>query len=91
MAIFAVVLVTAINLCIVGAMSLLAIHGDGSKSEMPWVLAIGTLWVLAFTARSIPLANKGDTKAAASMAAKAIPYALVVMIVGLIAFSLLRG
>jgi hypothetical protein len=79
-AIVAVIAVTIINLAIVVASSVLAIHGDGTPGEMSLVLVVGSLWVLAFVARSIFMVTKGARGQAVSTSAKAIPYALLVLV-----------
>ncbi|GAA0760312.1 hypothetical protein LRH25_00535 [Ideonella azotifigens] len=79
-AIVAVIAVTIINLAIVAASSVFAIHGDGTPGEMSLVLVVGSLWVLAFAARSIFTVTKGARGQAVSTSAKAIPYALMVLV-----------
>ena len=80
LAIVAVAAVTVVNLALVAASSLLAIHGDGTAGEMSLVLVVGSLWVVAFAARSIFMVTKGERGHAVSNSAKAIPYGLLVLL-----------
>ena len=76
----AVIAVTIVNLALVAVSSIFAIYGDGSAGGMPLILVVGSLWVLAFTARAIFMINKGERGSAVSTTAKALPYALLALI-----------
>ncbi len=82
----ALVLITTMNLAVVGLSSLFAIYGDGSAGGMYWVLGIGSLWVLGFAGRATCLANRGEERAAIGIAAKTLPYALLALLIGQIAW-----
>lgn len=91
MVFIAVAFITAINLAIVAAASVLAIHGDGTPGEMPLVLVLGGLWVMAFAARSVALARAGEVRAALGVAAKAIPLGLLAVMLATLVYSFLAA
>lgn len=76
----AIVAITLVNLAFVGASSILAVGGDGSAEGVYWVFGIGCAWMTIFAIRAFALAAKGEHRAAISFAAKAIPYALLAVI-----------
>jgi hypothetical protein len=77
----AVIAITAFNLLLVGASSLLAVHGDGGHDSIVVVLALGVLWVLAFAARAATLLRRGDHAGAVDFNAKCLVYGLLVVAV----------
>lgn len=77
----AVIAITVLNLLLVGASSLLAVHGDGSHDSIVQVLALGVSWVLAFAARAARLLRRGDHAGAVSFNAKCLVYGLLVVAV----------
>jgi hypothetical protein len=76
----AVLAITLVNLALVGCSSLFAVGGDGSAQGIYWVLAAGSLWVLAFATRALLLASRGMHSQAVSCIAKALPYGFLALI-----------
>ena len=82
--------ITAINLLVVAASSIFGVYGDGSPGIMPWVLVIGFLWVLAFTYRATVLIGKDEHGRGLGFAARSIPYAFIVFILGFYLWTFIR-
>jgi hypothetical protein len=72
------VVITVLNLAIVGCSSVLGISGDGTPGMMYWIQGIGGLWVLAFTIRAHRIASKGNEKEAVGVAGTALLYGFLV-------------
>ena len=70
--------VILVNLVVVGAMSALAVNGDGALGVMLWLLGQGALWVGGFSACAGALSGKGDFIGSVTLAAKAMPCAFVI-------------
>ena len=82
--------ITIVNLLVVVASSLFGVYGDGTVGNMPWVLGIGSLWVVAFTYRAAILIRRGKHGQGIRFAAKSIPYALAVFLLGFYLLALIR-
>ena len=79
---WAVIGITVANLALVGLSSIFAVYGDGSPGAAPLVLGVGAAWVLGFACRGAALVNRGEYRAAAGAAAKALPYAFATLVLG---------
>lgn len=86
-----VALIVALNMAVVYGASLLGINGDGTQGSMNFVLGLGTLWVVAFAIRAVQLITRGDEKGGVGVAAKTLPYALLLVVLTPFAMFLFEG
>jgi hypothetical protein len=86
-----VALIVALNMVVVYGASLFGINGNGSPGSMNFVLGIGTLWVVGFAIRAVQLIARGDKEGGVGVAAKTLPYALLLVVLTPFALFLLEG
>ncbi len=86
-----VALIVALNMAVVFGASLLGISGEGKPGSMYFVLGLGALWVVAFAIRALLLITQGDEKGGVGVAAKTLPYALLLVVLAPFAMFLFEG
>ena len=69
-----IIVITLLNLAVVGCSSIFAIDGHGTPGAMYWVLGIGAIWVTGFAARAFVLADRGDHRGAVSLVSSTLLY-----------------
>lgn len=77
-----IVAISVFNALLVFGASLLGVYGDGSAGALPVVLGGGLLWVGAFAAVALHRAWKGEGQEGVSLSAKALPYGLLLVLLG---------
>ena len=82
--------ISAANLFLVGFSAIFGVHGDGSPGGAPLIFCVGGLWVLAFAARGFFLIHKGDHDAAIELTLRALPYAALTLMLGVVGIMLLH-
>jgi hypothetical protein len=86
-----VALIVALNMVVVYGASLFGINGNGTPGSMNFVLALGALWVVAFAIRAVHLITRGDKEGGIGVAAKTLPYALLLVVLTPFAIFLFEG
>jgi hypothetical protein len=84
-------LIVALNMGVVYGAALLGVSGDGTTGSKNFVLGIGALWVVAFAIRAVHLITQGDEKGGVRVAAKTLPYALLLVVLIPFAMYLFEG
>ena len=90
LALVAIAVISGLNAALVFVASLLGIYGDGTAGPMPLVLGIGLTWVGAFGIAALYLAWRGERGAGIWLSAKALPYAGLLIGMGVTVW-LLKG